>query len=181
MDNDERRSTHLQPSSPTPAPVAAPPMTAASPGRVLVVDDDPAIRDMLTCTLSDAGYHVDCAEDGEAGWQALCTDSFELLITDHLMPGLSGLDLLRRVRAGPLQLPVLFISGQMPADEPDLFRWLPPGVALEKPFSLAALLIAVRDLLAFVPRHDGGGDGQSLLAFDTPNLTPRSSARRVND
>jgi DNA-binding response OmpR family regulator len=88
-----------------------------------------------------------CATDGEAGCAALGANGFDLLITDHDMRGLSGLDLLRRVRARLLDLPAILISGNMPWDETDLLELLPPGAALEKPFSMATLLAKVRVIL----------------------------------
>ena len=133
---------------------AAPPVLAKSvaltefPGRILVVDDDAAVQAVVAEVLRREGYQVDCAEDGEAGWQALRADPLDLLITDHEMPRLSGLDLLRRVRAVPLALPVILMSGNMPADAPDLIALLPPCAALKKPFSVRELLDKVRAFMA---------------------------------
>ena len=115
--------------------------------RILIVDDDAGLRDFVAKALHGAGYSIHCAEDGEAGWNALCSDAFDALITDHEMPRLTGLDLLRRVRAVQRNVPVILTSGNMPWHDPDLLRLLPPGVALEKPFSLAGLLANVRGLL----------------------------------
>lgn len=122
--------------------------TSATPScRILVVDDEPGIRDMLSQLLHAAGHRVACADDGEAGWSALCAGGFHLLITDHEMPRLTGLDLLRRVRNGHLDLPVIMISGEMPWHEPDLSRLLAPEMAVEKPFPLATLLATVHHAL----------------------------------
>jgi DNA-binding response OmpR family regulator len=95
-----------------------------------------------------AGYRVSSAEDGEEGWSALCAGSYDLLITDHDMPRLSGLDLLRRLRAVKFDLPVILISGNMPWAEPDLLGMLQPGLALEKPFSFVGLMATVSSLLS---------------------------------
>ena len=99
----------------------------AFPDRILFVDDDPDVRDLTVNLLRHARYRVSCAEDGEAAWDALCADRFDLLITDQDMPRLKGLDLLRRVRAGRLPIPVILISGRMPWAETDLLRLLPPA------------------------------------------------------
>jgi CheY-like chemotaxis protein len=116
--------------------------------QILVVDDDAAIRDVLANFLRRSGYQVSCANDGEAGWEALCANRFNALITDHAMPRLTGLDLLRRVRSGPLkELPTILISGEMPSGERDLLELVWPGVAMEKPFSLLELLTSVRGVL----------------------------------
>jgi DNA-binding response OmpR family regulator len=130
-----------------------------------VVDDDAALRTVLIASLRDSGYRVSDAEDGEAAWGVLCSDSVDVLITDHDIPRLTGLDLLRRVRAGPLQLPVILISGEMPWNERDLLSLLPPGVALEKPFSLADLQAHVASLLTPMARPHDDHNGQTWLAF----------------
>jgi len=120
---------------------------AASSAHILLVDDDLAVRETVTLLLEDAGYRVGCAADGEAGWHALCADRSDLLITDHEMPKLTGLELLRRVRAVSRHLPAIMISGCPPRGEADLESLLQPGAVLPKPFSIAALLEKVRELL----------------------------------
>jgi two-component system, cell cycle response regulator CpdR len=137
-----------------------------SPGRILLVDDDAEIRGIMADVLCRGGHRVTCACDGKAGWDALCMDHFDVLITDHDMPKLSGLDLLRRLRSAHLNLPVVFISGSIPSEDPDLFRCLPPGVTLEKPFSLKALLRTIQSLLASIPHRHGNRTGQTLLEFE---------------
>jgi DNA-binding response OmpR family regulator len=142
---------------------------AASAGHILVVDDDPEIRKIIALLLSGAGYRVDCAADGEAGWDALCADSFDLLIIDHEMPKLTGLELLRRVRAGPLHLPAIMISGFMPSGEADLEWLLRSGAAMEKPFMFGALLAKVRELL------NGSPAGSPTVSMDGLQLSLRES------
>ncbi len=126
---------------------AGDPERAAPAGRILLVDDDSAIRGILTGLLENAGYRVRSAADGEAGWDALRAARFDLLITDHEMPRLTGLELLRRVRADLPPLPAIMISGFMPWDEDDLDWLLQPGAAIAKPFSFGALLAKVRELM----------------------------------
>ena len=149
LTDNERSSTASQPPAPqpvSPAPADCPgPATVA--GRILIVDDDPGIRNLMARALRGAGYRISCAGDGEAGWDALCAEGFDLLITDHEMPRLTGLDLLRRVRAGSLHVPVILTSGRMPWNEKDLLQLLPPGKALEKPFMLGKLLASIRSFL----------------------------------
>jgi len=115
--------------------------------RVLIIDDEAFIRSLLEKILSGAGYSTRAAKDGEEGWSALCSESFDLVITDHEMPQLTGLDLLRRLRKASGSLPVILISGQMPWETPDLLSLLQPGAAIPKPFSADELLNHVRTLL----------------------------------
>jgi two-component system sensor histidine kinase and response regulator WspE len=82
--------------------------------RVLVVEDDETIRVVLRYTLTRMGICVETATGGEEGWLRLREEPFDLLITDHEMPDLQGLDLIRRLRAAASTLPVILISGRMP-------------------------------------------------------------------
>jgi DNA-binding response OmpR family regulator len=115
--------------------------------RILVVDDDVGIREAVARMLRHSDYHVSCAADGEDGWDVLCTDKFDVLITDQDMPRLTGVGLIRRLRASPLSLPVILATGNIPWYERDLLDLLHPGMALEKPFSLADLLANIRRVL----------------------------------
>lgn len=115
---------------------------------ILVIDDDRGVANLLAEALSRAGYLVACADNGEAGWTALCAGDFDLLITDHSMPLLSGLDLLRRIRANSFNIPAILISADMPPNVADLIELLSPGTAMHKPFSISELLENVRTFLA---------------------------------
>lgn len=115
--------------------------------RLLVVEDAAAVRTLVTRMLTSTGYSVESAEDGQQGWEALCAERFDLLITDHEMPRLTGLDLLRRVRSRLRELPVIFTSGSFPWLESDLPRLLLPGAILAKPFLPSELLAKVGELM----------------------------------
>jgi CheY-like chemotaxis protein len=139
--------------------------------NILIVDDDAGVRDVLAELLRRSGYRVSCANDGEAAWEALCANSFDALVTDHAMPGLTGLDLLRRVRSGPLNaMPIILISGQMPWEETELLDLVRPGVAMEKPFSFFEFLANVRTALSFATCADVPHEIQPLTAFATEPL-----------
>jgi len=140
--------------------------------RVLVVDDDPDMRHLIFHLLRADGYRVVCAEDGQAGWEALCESGFDAMITDHDMPRLTGLGLIRRVRAGPSRLPVILISGDMPWQDPDLGRLLTPGLAIDKPFRLSEFLVSVRDTFGRALKADlrSGNDGAHACL---PSRPPR--------
>ena len=84
------------------------------PHRILVVDDDISIRHLGTELLSQSGYEVDAAEDGAAAWEALSADSYDLLITDNNMPKVSGVELLRKMRAARMAVPVIMATGTVP-------------------------------------------------------------------
>jgi two-component system chemotaxis response regulator CheY len=123
------------------------------PNRILVVGDDPDIRCLNAEVLKNSGYEVDTVEDGKAGWEALhatrhAPESYALLITDHDMPGLSGLALVKKLRAARMALPVIMATGTLPTE--DIFArypWLPPAATLVKPYSIEQLLGTVKAVL----------------------------------
>src|SRR5450631_4102941 len=123
------------------------------PRRILVVEDEPDIRQLNAEVLKNSGYVVDTAEDGNAGWEALhatrhAPESYALLITDHDMPGLSGLALVKKARAARIALPVIMATGTLPPE--DLFiryPWLQPAATLVKPYSIEQLLGTVEAVL----------------------------------
>ena len=117
------------------------------PHRILVVDDDIYIRELSTESLSLSGYQVDAAEDGDAAWQALNADAYDLLITDHNMPKVTGLELVKRLRAAHMALPVILATGIPPTDEFARSPWLIPDATLLKPYTIAELLGTVKNVL----------------------------------
>jgi DNA-binding response OmpR family regulator len=127
---------------------------AACLAKVLVVDDDANIRKVIVEMLDHLGYLVDSAEDGETAWSLLSRQDFDILVTDHSMPRLSGLELLKRMRTAQLLVPVILISGNMPDDPSELFQFVSPGVVLEKPFQFQELVKNIRFLLN--TQNDGG-------------------------
>ena len=117
------------------------------PQRILVVDDDTGIRQLGTEVLIRHGYQVDAAEDNTAGWKALQARTYDLLITDLDMRKLSGLKLVKRLRAAHLALPVILASGIMTPQELNRNPWLQLSGALLKPFSPDQLLQTVQAVL----------------------------------
>ena len=123
------------------------------PHRILIVEDEPDLRQLNAEVLESSGYNVDTAEDGLAGWKALhatrhAPGSYALLITDHDMPGMSGLALVKKARAARMALPVIMTTGILPTE--DLFSrypWLHPAAALVKPYSIEQLLGTVQLVL----------------------------------
>jgi two-component system alkaline phosphatase synthesis response regulator PhoP len=115
--------------------------------RILVVDDEPDIRQLNTEVLTESGYKVDVAEDGAVAWQALNTRSYDLLITDNEMPKVSGVELLEKLHDARMPLPVIMVSGTMPTEELQRHLWLDIHTILPKPYTIAELLAKVKEVL----------------------------------
>jgi len=115
--------------------------------RILVVEDDLLILQLNALALRRAGYQVDTADGGQAGWNQLRLQAYDLLITDHEMADLSGLDLARQARAARLTLPILFVSGSLDGEQLRRGESLQPVALLPKPFALSQLVEAVARML----------------------------------
>jgi len=138
-------------------------------GRVLVVDDDRRLRDMLRRALSSAGYDVDTAEDGGHALAAISGRAFDLVVLDVLMPGVDGFGVARRMRQRGDPTPVLMLTAKDAIG--DRVAGLDAGADdyLVKPFSIDELLARVRALM----RRAGGETGE-LLRFADLELDPRT-------
>lgn len=116
--------------------------------RILVVDDDLVLCVFYAEVLTSAGFEVDMAEDGEAGWQALQAKNYDLLITDNQMPRVSGIELLRKLRSEEQDIPVIMVSGALPTEELNRNSWLRLSATLPKPSTGDRLLRIVKKVLS---------------------------------
>jgi len=127
--------------SPRTATAAAPRAAAGTaPARILVVDDEASIRDLLVKTLALAEYEVDVAADGPSAIDRLRLYPYDLLIVDLKMPGMDGLGVIREARRYKADLPVLIITGY--SSESSAIEAVNLGVAgyLTKPFRVSKVL-----------------------------------------
>ena len=115
--------------------------------RILIAEDDPAIRSLLGDILSDEGYCVETAVDGRIAVDMVAKSPPDLLITDLLMPGLTGWSVLARVRRQAPHLPILVISGAMTGVPPDTAVLPNHTIFLSKPIMISQLLTAIEQLL----------------------------------
>ncbi len=118
--------------------------------RVLVIDDEEAILQMVRETLCENGYEVDVARDGEAALSRLGQTTYDLALCDWKMPGLNGQQIYERVRASnpALSERMIFITGDVINDKTEKFLRESRRVCLSKPFSLVEFRAAVSKALA---------------------------------
>jgi DNA-binding response OmpR family regulator len=140
--------------------------------RILVVEDDIGIRRLNTEMLKRSGYEVDAAEDGAAAWQSFKTHTYDLLITDNVMPKVTGVELLQKLRAARITLPVIMATGALPTAVFARHPWLQPAATLLKPYTSAELLRTVKKVLreadstSDTPRQNPANSPQRILAVD---------------
>ncbi|WP_326914938.1 response regulator [Sphingopyxis chilensis] len=119
-----------------PAMVEAPPM------RILLVDDEDSVRASTAAMLEDMGHRVIPADNGQAALRAIRSQPFDIVVTDYLMPGMSGLELAAEARKVRADMPILMITGfaDLAADTATHV------IRLSKPFRAAELARAIRDV-----------------------------------
>jgi DNA-binding response OmpR family regulator len=144
MDYDMKDNKISQAGEPANAPRQHP--TKAS-HHILVVDEDSDLRRLYAEALAGLGYHVDAAEDGAAAWEALKANRYHLMITEHEMPNLTGVELVKMVRAAHMAVPVVMAAGRLPTHELARNPSLQLAATLSKPFPVNALLDTVQNVL----------------------------------
>ena len=144
--------------------------------RVLIVEDDKALRESIASQLKDAGFNVDAAADGEEGLYCGREYALDLAIVDLGLPKLPGLELIRKLRAESKSYPILILTARD--------RWQDKVEGLQsgaddyvaKPFHFEELLARVQALL-----RRSGGWAQPVLRCGPVSLDPRTQEVTVND
>ena len=140
------------------------------PMKVLVVDDERAVRESIRRALELEGYEIELAEDGRQALDRLESDSQpDAVVLDILMPGVDGLEVCRTLRKSGSSIPVLMLTARTQVE--DRVEGLDAGADdyLTKPFALEELLARLRALL----RRTADGSGETLR-FEDLELDPRT-------
>lgn len=120
------------------------------PHRILVVDDDADIRDLVSTKLESSGYEVETAGDGATGLELALHNQYSLIISDVMMPGMSGVDMVRMMRSAepPVSIPVILLTAKN--QERDIENGFAAGITdyVVKPFSPRELAARVAGILA---------------------------------
>ncbi|MGW3244606.1 response regulator transcription factor [Streptomyces sp. NPDC001070] len=151
----------------------------AAPARVLVVDDDPTVSEVVAGYLTRAGFTVDRAADGSAALAGAAAVRPDLVVLDLMLPGIDGLEVCRRIRAEYGEVPVVMLTAR--GDEDDRILGLEIGADdyVTKPFSPRELVLRVESVLrrAGLRRAAADAGGGALLRSGSLALDP--AARRV--
>jgi DNA-binding response OmpR family regulator len=143
--------------------------------RILIVEDEPAIRLGLADALVYHGFFVDTADDGRRGLAKAQTSHFDLVLLDVMLPGIDGFAICDTIRKSDPHQPIIMLTAKT-SDE-DIITGLQLGADdyIAKPFSVAQLVLRVQAVL----RRSGIGDGNARIelagdiSIDTQNLSGR--------
>jgi two-component system response regulator MprA len=146
--------------------------------RLLIVEDEAAVRDALVRALETEGYELALAEDGAQALAMMAQAPADAVVLDVMLPGIDGLDVARRLRAARNPVPILMLTARGAVG--DRVAGLDAGADdyLMKPFALEELLARLRALL----RRTSGGNGELLfadLALDPGTREVRRGGRQL--
>src|SRR6202521_5093112 len=136
--------------------------------RVLVVDDEPAVRQALDRALRFEGYETELAEDGMAALSAHAIRPADAIVLDVAMPRMDGLEVCRRLRAAGDTTPILLLTARVAVAERVARLDAGADDYLVKPFALEELLARLRALL----RRAAPTEDNEVLRFDDLSLNP---------
>lgn len=115
--------------------------------RILIVDDDDEIRELLEFDIAQSGYFVDTASDGKEGLTKVLNNSYDLVILDVMMPKMNGFDVCKNIRQAKLSIPILMLTAKGTiVDKTDGFESGADDY-LVKPFDIQEVLLRIRVLL----------------------------------
>ncbi|WP_329054985.1 response regulator transcription factor [Amycolatopsis sp. NBC_01488] len=140
--------------------------------RILVVDDDRAVRESLRRSLEFNGYQVELASDGAQALEAIIANRPDAMVLDVMMPRLDGLEVARRLRSTGDDLPILVLTARDTVS--DRVSGLDAGADdyLPKPFALEELLARLRALLRRAVPETQNGQASEALSFADLTLDP---------
>jgi DNA-binding response OmpR family regulator len=115
--------------------------------KILIIEDDQSIADLLSDYLEISGFESEVCTDGSSGYQQILNNSYDLIILDIMLPGIDGFEILRRIRDN-IDIPVLLVSAKK--EEIDKIRGLGLGADdyITKPFSPSELVARVKAHIA---------------------------------
>ncbi|HEX4186752.1 MAG TPA: response regulator transcription factor [Solirubrobacteraceae bacterium] len=142
--------------------------------RLLVVDDDPAVREALALLLDLNGFEVTTAIDGRDAIRTMAVESHDAVVLDVLMPGIDGLEVCRRLRSTGDRTPVLMLTARSEVSERVAGLEAGADDYLAKPFAREELIARLRALL----RRTGWGGDDGLLRYEDLELDPLAHEAR---
>lgn len=145
--------------------------------RLLVIEDEAGIARILQLELEHEGYTVGRAEDGRTGLEMALSGEWDLVLLDVMLPGLNGIEVLRRIRSSGSQIPVVLLTARDTV--PDKVSGFETGANdyVTKPFAMEELLARVRNLLRIFNQQPKEGEGTDVLK--AADLTIELRTRKV--
>ncbi len=115
--------------------------------RILIIDDDPEIRDLLEFDISSSGYHTDTAADGMEGLNKVLNNKYDLVLLDVMMPKMNGFEVCKNIRQAKINIPILMLTAKGTIGDKTSGFDSGADDYLVKPFDVQEVLLRIRVLL----------------------------------
>jgi DNA-binding response OmpR family regulator len=142
--------------------------------RLLVVEDEPGIANFIRDGLSEEGFAVDVAEDGVTGYDMAISNDYDIVLLDWMLPGISGIEVLRKLRKDKFESPVIFLTAKDTTQDTVFALEAGANDYIKKPFAFAELLARIRVQLRNV------GEESSLLTLGQIEMNLANYQVQVN-
>src|SRR5271170_1706079 len=147
--------------------------------RILIVEDERKVAELVSRGLKAEHYAVDVAENGETGWAMAHTYDYDLVILDLGLPGMDGTELLRRIRGRNAQIPILILTARdATSSKVDGFE-AGADDYMTKPFAFAELVVRVKALLRRGPANQSSKVKVGDLEFDRMTQHVSRAGQRI--
>ena len=149
------------------------------PKRILIIEDNTDLSQLLASHLRDLSYDVDLASDGADGLARAGRKAYDLIILDIMLPGLDGLEICRRIRERPPYVPILMLTAR--SSETDRVVGLEMGADdyVTKPFSIRELIARVKAIFRRAEQLGRGGAGPATTRIEVGSLVIDPERRAV--
>ncbi len=135
--------------------------------RILIVDDDDEIRELLEFDVRESGYFVDTAKDGMEGLNKALNNTYDLILLDVMMPKMNGFDVCKNIRQAKLAIPILMLTAKGTIDDKTEGFDCGADDYLVKPFDIQEVLLRIRVLLR---RNQVVDEDKSALSGEVLNV-----------
>ena len=160
--------------------------------RILIVDDDDEIRELLEFDVSASGYFVDTAKDGMEGLNKALNNTYDLILLDVMMPKMNGFDVCKNIRQAKLAIPILMLTAKGTIDDKTEGFDCGADDYLVKPFDIQEVLLRIRVLLRrnqivedktalHELSHKAGGDESAEFSYMLTNVNKDAINQLIND
>jgi two-component system copper resistance phosphate regulon response regulator CusR len=147
--------------------------------RLLLVEDEKKVSELVARALRDERYAVDVADDGTRGWELACSYEYDLVVLDLMLPGVPGAELLRRIRSSNQGVPILILTARDATEEKVQNFEAGADDYLTKPFATAELIMRVKALLRRGPVARASVLRVADLEVDRFTQQVRRSGKRI--
>jgi len=155
-------------------------VTTTTGKRILLVEDDDDIADLLALHLGDEGHHVDVVDDGDDGLERALQGGYDLIILDIMLPGTDGFDICRRLRQEKCPTPILMVTAK--TEEVDKVLGLELGADdyITKPFSIREVLARVKALFRRVEVDQEAQQDDAATPIEVGDLVVEPQKRKAS-